>query len=818
MIKKSIIYIIGIIGWLPMNRVCAQVLINELMQSNVDCIMDDLNEFPDSWVELYNAGDAPVNLRDYRLGVSDKPDDGAWQLPDKTLAPRQYAVVYCDKQAQGMHTDFRLETANGCEVWLFNGQTVSDKVTGLKKQPAPNIAYGRKTDGSEEKGYQTIPTPGAANCGEVSDQVLGDPVFSELGKVVTDGQSLTIELTLPKGSPEGTEIYMTVDGSEPTRNSMKYTSPLTVSNTKIVRARLFCDGWLSPRSVTQSYIFHPRQMTLPVVCIATDKRYLNDSKIGIYVDGSYQAGKKNYEFNWRRPMNIELFEEAGQPSVINQLCEARVAGGATRGAKLKTLAVYAHKRFGKKHLEYEFFPDQKPGICEFKSIMLRNSGNDFDYLYMRDPIIQRTMASHVDLDWQAWQPAIIYINGVYRGILNIRERSNEDNIWSNYQKLEDIDMVENWRELKAGSWDHYNQFMAFCKEQGHTLAEYEQWMDCSEYADLMLANLYFNNLDTPGNNWMMWRPRTEDGRWRFVAKDMDYTMGLYGDPVDYKIIEWLYNPNFDGGHNWGANSYDGTRIFRRLMDDPDFFRLFIDRATIYMGDFLNEKGVSTVWNPMYDYFKTEFTYHRRLYMQNPWWPRDYKEEMRDVRNWLTRRTNLFYQQLGNYYQLGSPISLTVNAYKSADIRLTFNGIPLSQGSFDGQFFKDREVTLEGVAPEGQVVKGWKILTVTHDGNIETRQVDGAQCSFTMPSCSSLAVDAILADATAIETVDDSRWSWHKDGQRLFLTGVPAGTSISLYDLRGMRLLQITADGTDITLPLTKERLHILKVGSQSVKL
>ena len=96
MIKKSIIYIIGLIGWLPMNRVCAQVLINELMQSNVDCIMDDLNEFPDSWVELYNAGDTPVNLKDYRLGVSDKPDDEAWQLPDKTLAPRQYAVVYCD--------------------------------------------------------------------------------------------------------------------------------------------------------------------------------------------------------------------------------------------------------------------------------------------------------------------------------------------------------------------------------------------------------------------------------------------------------------------------------------------------------------------------------------------------------------------------------------------------------------------------------------------------------------------------------------------------------------------------------------------------
>ena len=28
----------------------AQVVINELMQSNIDCIMDDLVEFPDSWV------------------------------------------------------------------------------------------------------------------------------------------------------------------------------------------------------------------------------------------------------------------------------------------------------------------------------------------------------------------------------------------------------------------------------------------------------------------------------------------------------------------------------------------------------------------------------------------------------------------------------------------------------------------------------------------------------------------------------------------------------------------------------------------------
>lgn len=45
-----------------------QVFINEIMQSNIDCIMDDLNDFPDSWVEVYNGTSSVINLADYKLG------------------------------------------------------------------------------------------------------------------------------------------------------------------------------------------------------------------------------------------------------------------------------------------------------------------------------------------------------------------------------------------------------------------------------------------------------------------------------------------------------------------------------------------------------------------------------------------------------------------------------------------------------------------------------------------------------------------------------------------------------------------------------
>lgn len=77
----------------------AQLVINELMQSNIDCIMDDLNEFPDSWVELYNAGSAYESLSDYKLGNKEKASK-AYALPARQVAPGQYVIIYCDKEGE----------------------------------------------------------------------------------------------------------------------------------------------------------------------------------------------------------------------------------------------------------------------------------------------------------------------------------------------------------------------------------------------------------------------------------------------------------------------------------------------------------------------------------------------------------------------------------------------------------------------------------------------------------------------------------------------------------------------------------------------
>ena len=792
----------------------AQLIINEIMQSNIDCIMDDINEFPDSWVELYNAGDEAVMLGQFKLGVSSNAAD-AWQLPSRTIGSHQYLLLYCDKEDTGHHAPYRIDSGKSDGIWLFQNGEIADCVLKLKKQPAPNIAYGRETDGSEKWGYQATPTPGAANCGKLCSDLLGDPVFSKPGQVFTNGGRIRLFITLPEGAPEGTVIRYTTDGSEPTAESPVF-SPFFIGSTKVVRAKLFCDGYLSPRSTTHSYIFFPseRALTLPVVSIVTDDKYLNDPKIGIYVDGTYQSGTENYRFDWRRPINFEYFETGGKASELNQLCETRIQGGATRTNPLKSLAVYANKRFGEKRFSYEFFPDQKPGLTEFKSIVLRNAGNDFDYLYLRDIIAQRTMASHADLDWQAWRPVIIYINGVYKGIENIRERSNEDNIYTNYDELEDVDLVENWNDLKEGDMEHLNAFKAFFNEHGHTMAEYEKWMDCQEFINLMAMNAYYNNIDFPGNNIVLWRPRTDDGRWRFIAKDVDYTMYLYNqDDYNYKYFDWLYWKEYDPNHNWGANDYEATRLFRRLMEDADFNREFIDHMAVYMGDFLNYEGTWKVWEPMYNQIKTEYPYHRKLY--NEWWP-NYNDEMDKVKTWLKKRTNFMYQHLADYYKLGSPlpfmVNITLNEADREALQFVMNGVPLSEGQFVGRFFKDREVVLEGKPGNGKKVTGWNVI---EDGI--ARQVEGSKYAFTMPS-TSLQINAIIGTDTGINDVESPVWTWQYANDIFTVNDITAGTRVSLYDISGMLISQQTANGSQLQFAVPANRIYILKVGDKTIKI
>ena len=840
------------------------LIINEIMQSNVECIMDDIHEFPDSWVELYNNSDQSVNLKDYQISSKNKVKK-AWQLPDKEIKAHGYVIIYCDKEGiedNRLHPDFRLESGKGCTVYLFKdkgSEPVDSLPADMKKMPAPDVAFGRETDGADKWGYQLTPTPGAANCGKTTKNILGAPVFSEKGRATSGKETINLELSLPEGAPEGAYITYTTNGSEPTAKDKRYSEPFTISKSTVIRAKVFCDGWLSPLSTAQSYIFHPRKMTVPIFSVQTNDKYLNgDNYMGLFRYNNSKEDKKTHD--WRRPVNIEFFPTEGEESAFNQPGETRIQGGQSRSNDLKSMVFYANKRFDPDHkrFSYEFFPDQKPGITEFKSFSLRDGGNDFGYLYFRDLIIQRTMGENVDLDWQAGHTAVLYINGDYKGMLNIRERSNEDNIYSNYDGLEDLDMVEISHEkvnnkdmfieeLKEGSDEFYNAFKTFYSEKGHTKAEYEQWIDVSEYLNVMILNLFYSNIDFPGNNLVFWRPNdddTESGlpkRWRVILKDTDFGLGLYGRSSDLNTIDMIYNPG-KYNDNW-AFSEVATRLFRNMMEDPEIRDMFVDKSCIYMGDFMNAEGTGAMMDIIKEEAMEEFVAHRNKYNSGwgGWGGTDINNKFDDAKKWLKGRTyttysfqthsqetvtilprtDYFTNYIGERYKLGTAIPVTINkGVNDLPDTVLVNGIKLSKGVFDGKFFPNHQITISGIAPEGKEIKGWKIIAKGANGASETVTDEGSELNITIDAnCASLTIEAVLSSETGIsKTSAQSQWKWQRTAGGINVSNVPEGQKVSIYDLRGIQLSEAISNGSNIFLPAAAGQLYILKVGSESVKI
>jgi hypothetical protein len=226
---------------------------------------------------------------------------------------------------------------------------------------------------------------------------------------------------------------------------------------------------------------------------------------------------------------------------------------------------------------------------------------------------------------------------------------------------------------------------------------------------------------------------------------MGYRGGGGEIPYDYPTLKWFenkekqLNPNntFDPTFDWGANDPEWTLLFRNLMKVPEFKNKFIERYAIYTGDFMNYEGMHRVWDPMYEKIKDELPYFCEA--ANNWTLyNNYDDEMRYVDEWIRNRTNAFTTQLCEFYNLENPYFLTINTTSGVNIdTLTFNDHRLSQGRYNGLYFRDHPINLKAVYSKYHVVTGW---TINQDGVESTQQ--GAELNWMMPACSHLSIEPI----------------------------------------------------------------------------
>lgn len=660
------------------------------MASNAGVAMSPATNF-DSWIEIYNPTEEIVDMGGMHLSY-DENNLTMWQMPNTMgkVPAKGFKVIWLgSRDVIWTNAPFKL-TCDGGTIYL------SDKRGNLitsESYPAAKsrTSYARLTDGGDEWGWTAYPTPGATNTTTVYASERLDPPVVSAGSQILKG-TLKVQVDIP----EGTTLMYSTDGSVPTSTNSGYQSKdgvFTISTTTNLVFRLFKDGYLPSVPVTRSFIKTDHNYTIPVISIVGNEKYFTDPVWGIDVKGTNgKTGngsdeRVNWNMDWDRPVNFSYIGTDGT-MLFNQDVNISVSGGWTRQINPRSMKLKANKIFdGQNRFDFSFFP-QKPYNRD-KALLIRNGGNDVWHYTARftDPalttVIQR---SGIDLDVQSFVQVAEYINGRFKGILNLRETSNDKFVYANFgYDDEEIDMFEN-KTFNNGTSAAYDRLceIAGNSADAETYEEIRSLLDVDEFANYMAAELYLGNDDWPENNVKAYRSQN-DGRYRFILFDLDFS----------------FNRRDRNTFKQALDNQSSTRmvgLFINLLKNDEFRRLFIDAYCIMAGSvFEKDRAIAII-----DELAATMRPMSQLDGHTP------DRAANNIKTKLQNRLGMMMSRLVQYtpMKLSGVRQHSVNL--SADTEganLFINGHTVPYASFNGTLFAP--VTLEAKAPAGYTFTGWK---------------------------------------------------------------------------------------------------------------
>jgi hypothetical protein len=701
---KAKFFLLIILGCYALNAT-SKVFINEYMQSNANTLFDEEYNLPESWVELYNDGEETISLKGWKIGL--KKQSKGYTLPDsiKILA-KGFLVLFCDESdLGGLHSNFELPLDNGNSIFLLNNYGEEEDCMPVKTVlSAYDYSVGRFPDGTDNIQFFTKATPNTPNQNIAKNRQRTPSVkFSKVGGF-TDSTEIEISLYVQNDiKNSNVRIKYTTDGSEPTEDSPTYTEPLHLENKSdslkvyVIKAKTFADSVISSKSITHSYIFAGRHVDLPIMSITTDPKYLWDNDYGIYVKGNGRGisifkdshpytDDYNFWSNNVRFCNVEYFSKNGGWADVNMPAELRIGGNAARWKDQKTLMVTCKKRFSE-HGSFNFaFFESKKDMKDIESLILRNAGNDCEYAFLRDAFCQTIGSQFENIDYQAYQPSIVFINGEYYGIHNIRERSNEKWVKSNFN-TEDSDVIENWVDVKNGSLEHLFYTLEFLKKDA-SYGQVSSLIDVKELSNYLSINSFMANRDFITNNVLVWRKENE--KWRFLLKDIDMSIG----DERFENMESNFKKNMLS-YYFSKEPY----MMKDIIRFNEYKDYFISNHIINIGTYFHEKKTLDILDSLANNIEYEIAFHNDKYQLID----DWYSEIEYMRLWLKNRPYYESQNLSKFFDLGTPVP-TVIAGTEHDVLLV-DSLKITENKFDGYFFKNKEMTLSSAIPD----ISWKII-------------------------------------------------------------------------------------------------------------
>lgn len=753
-----------------------QLVINEVIPNNYS--LADKHGIYYDLIEIYNPTSSTINITG--LGLSDDPAlPHKWTFKDGIIEPGEYLIVYAANSnlentslEGGYYTNFKLNS-KGERVILSDKDGISISKVNYESLE-PNMSIGLVEN---EYRYFESCTPGKKNIGIIITDLNEYKKNIKIIPSIPSGiYSKPIEVSL--NAQDDYDLYYTLDGTNPSTESILYKQPIYIDYTNknpiriannrstfgfqkviksedlnkgtVIKARYFNGNMPMGDIFVATYFVWNKgtdRYTFDIVSLTTEPDNLFDPTTGIYVVGDrfsenliiHPNGESPANYNqrgreWERDAYIELFNQEGE-RVLNQDIGIRIFGGWSRSYPKKSFKLFARSEYGKGTFKFPFFKDLVDNngdiIDSFQKLILRNSGDDYEFTLFRDALTGRLVNGIVD--FQHYKPVILFLNGEYWGIYNLRENLDKNYIASHYNlDPENVNIIiysEAGLESYQGEeeeLDRYKAFLAYVEDNDlvdNKNYEYvKQHLDIDNFINYYITQIYIDNTDWPVNNSKVWRYSGEglsDGKYRFMLFDTDFGFGLNEGVIaaahnSFKFLQEDTNSTWPNP-NWSTN------LYKNLMKNEEFKKQFIKRFADMMNTTFSEKNVLDKINEFQSLYEPEIREYGSRWEFDSLLDLDMwdKENVDILREFSLKRNDYLYDFAKEQYNLGELVPLKIKSFENGSLCVNnFYQID-SQSGLTVKYFSDTKVTLTLTVNEGYEFVKWDIESVEPEKSKKT---------------------------------------------------------------------------------------------------
>lgn len=697
--------LIGLIFLLLAINVSGQnLIINEVQSSNSISAIDEFDEF-DDWIEIHNPTAEDISLSGMFIS-DDVNNPGLWQLPDDEaliVSAGGYLLLWADGETEqgATHLPFSLGQS-GETVYLHDSEL----------NPVSTLAFGFMWQdhsigiNDEQVVAYDLPTPGMENFETYYQGTLSKPLFSEIGGVITEDD---INILMTHEIPDVT-IHYTLDGSAPNALSPEYDGALDFSFSIGVKAIAIADDWIQSPVQAQSYLFDVEH-EVDIIAVSCDEE----------------------EFSGPGGLDTAPFSDEEIVVDVNYISEGITQISQTMGMKVhapdfrdqKSFRLYARGDYGKSRFDYPVFENRE--LNSYKRLILRNSGNDGTEIAgvgMRDPIIQSFYAEvDPEYGYSSSKPVVMYVNGLYWGLYNLRER--QDQFWMEDLyglEMSEVDFLErtatesDTRNEISGDWDDFDQMendaINLDLSDTDTYEGFIEQMNVRNFIDYQFLEIYINNQDWLSNNMKFWKP-LENGQWNWAIWDTDWGLGTFYPNYPHGFPDW--NALSFALSDWGGwTSAVETEILQNLVENEQFVDDFSTRAADLLNSTLRAPNVITRIQDFQESMLPEID--QQLDQWGGISINNWNNEVEYMTEFVTERPDYLRTHYTEMFSLGDilPINLDVDPPISGYFEV--NTIVVEDIPWDGLYFEELDVRVKALALPGYVFSHW-------EGDVDGEEVE-----------------------------------------------------------------------------------------------